>query len=110
MRTKAQIESEIAVFWDEIAQNLPKSIEMSALGHEKIFRAFKIAYPKIRAHLISVPLSILEDLRKEVEGKIQDIDDPERIFDHETYEEFFYKNKAFEETLALLDEQITALK
>lgn len=41
-------ESELAVFWEEIASNLPKSREMSALGHEKVFLAFKSAYPKIK--------------------------------------------------------------
>jgi len=45
--------AELAVFWDEIAQHLPKSIERSALGDEKIFRAFATAYPKMKKHLIS---------------------------------------------------------
>lgn len=48
---KQMIESELAVFWDEIAENLPKSIERSALGDEKIFLAFKVAYPKIKSSL-----------------------------------------------------------
>ena len=45
--------AELAVFWDEIAQHLPKSIERSALGDEKIFRAFATAYPKMKKHLLT---------------------------------------------------------
>lgn len=45
--------AELAVFWDEIAQHLPKSIERSALGDEKIFDAFATAYPNMRQHLIT---------------------------------------------------------
>lgn len=43
-----RLNSELAVFWNEISNNLPKSLERSALGDEKIFLAFKSAYPKIR--------------------------------------------------------------
>lgn len=45
-------ESEIAVFWDEMASFLPKSIERSALGDEKICNAFRAMYPKMKAHLL----------------------------------------------------------
>lgn len=45
-------ESELAVFWDEISTNLPKSIEREALGDKKIFSAFRIAYPKIKSHIV----------------------------------------------------------
>ena len=45
------IQSELAVFWDEIASSLPKSMERSALGDEKVFKAFASAYPKMRDHL-----------------------------------------------------------
>jgi hypothetical protein len=48
-----QEESELAAFWEEISQYLPKSIERAALGDEKIFRAFKGAYPKIKSYLRS---------------------------------------------------------
>lgn len=41
-------DSEIAVFWYEMERNLPKSLEMEALGKEKIFRAFSAAYPNIK--------------------------------------------------------------
>lgn len=44
--------AEVAVFWDEIASGLPKSIERSALGDEKICRAFAMAYPKIKQALL----------------------------------------------------------
>lgn len=43
-------EREIAVFWDEMASFLPKSLEREALGDEKIFRAFRAVYPKIKEH------------------------------------------------------------
>ena len=43
--------SELAVFWNEMAKHLPKSIERSALGDEKIFKAFQIVYPKIKQHI-----------------------------------------------------------
>jgi lysine/ornithine N-monooxygenase len=60
-RTKA----ELAVFWDEIAKALPKSMERSALGDEKIFRAFASSYPKMREHLLTAER---DRLVKEVEG------------------------------------------
>ena len=64
---KQAIQSEIAVFWDEIANNLPKSIERSALGDEKIFNAFATAYPKIRHHLLT---TTAQRVREETIGKI----------------------------------------
>ncbi len=45
---KDREETEIAIFWDEMSQYLPKSLEREALGDAKIFRAFKAAYPKIK--------------------------------------------------------------
>jgi hypothetical protein len=45
--------AELDVFWAEIADNLPKSLERSALGDEVIFSAFAIAYPKIKKHLVA---------------------------------------------------------
>lgn len=49
---KEKLQSEIAIFWNDIAENLPKSLERSALGDEKIFRAFCVTYPKIRKYLL----------------------------------------------------------
>ena len=73
--------AELAVFWDEMAQHLPKSIERSALGDEKIFRAFATAYPKIKKHLISSRDTywkerVEEARRKERERSIQAIKNP----------------------------------
>ena len=51
--TDESVVGELAIFWNEIALNLPKSIERSALGDEKIFRAFQIAYPKMREYLLT---------------------------------------------------------
>ncbi len=65
------LKSEVAVFWDEIAQHLPKSMERSALGDEKICRAFSIAYPKIRGYLASkVEKEAYERGRKEEQQSI----------------------------------------
>ncbi len=66
--------AELAVFWDEMAQHLPKSIERSALGDEKIFRAFATAYPKIKKHLIS---SRDTYWKERIVAIINDIDAPE---------------------------------
>lgn len=50
---KQKVDSEASIFWSKIAENLPKSIERSALGDEKIFRAFYPVYKEIREHFIS---------------------------------------------------------
>ncbi len=47
------IKSEASIFWDKISEYLPKSIERSALGDEKIYRAFYQAYTEFRPHLLS---------------------------------------------------------
>lgn len=44
----AQIETELAFFWEIMSGYLPKSVERSALGDSKIFYAFKATYPKIK--------------------------------------------------------------
>ena len=56
------LESEVAVFWDEISQHLPKSVERSALGDEKIFRAFYVAYPKIKSYLRDKIFQAVEEI------------------------------------------------
>lgn len=61
---KSGEDAEVSIFWDEIANNLPKSIERSALGDEKIFKAFRIVYPKIKSHL---QIELLKVLKGEVE-------------------------------------------
>ena len=61
--------AELAVFWDEIAQHLPKSIERGALGDEKIYRAFATAYPKIKKHLLSSRDTYWKErVRKDIEA------------------------------------------
>ena len=68
-------ESELAVFWDKMASYLPKSIERSALGDEKIFIAFKATYPEIKKHIqISLIKMIVEmvESEKEEEHKAYD--------------------------------------
>lgn len=47
----AQVETELAVFWELISSNLPQSIERSILGDSKIFYAFKGAYPEIKNYI-----------------------------------------------------------
>lgn len=56
-------ESEISVFWNEIAKHLPKSVEREALGDEKIYTAFRAAYPKMRKHIVQLA-------REEERGKV----------------------------------------
>lgn len=58
-----KLNSEASVFWNEIAKYLPKSIERSALGDEKIFTAFRLAYPEIRNYLVNLTL---EEAKKAV--------------------------------------------
>ena len=71
MNTPDTEKAELAVFWDEIAQHLPKSIERSALGDEKIFCAFATAYPKMKKHLVtSRDTYWKERVRKEVEESL----------------------------------------
>lgn len=60
-----KIESELAVFWDEISKFLPKSKERKALGDDKIFKALRIAYPGMRQHLMD---ECYETIRKQVCG------------------------------------------
>lgn len=47
-------QAELVVFWETITSGLPKSIERYALGDEKIFIAFKRAYPEIRKHVFKL--------------------------------------------------------
>ena len=62
-------ESEIAVFWDEMASFLPKSIERSALGDEKICNAFRAMYPKMKAHLLNLHSAHLVERISELKVK-----------------------------------------
>lgn len=72
---KEKLESELAIFWDKIASYLPKSIERSALGDDKIFTAFKQAYIEFR------PL-IADEVLKVIIRKIEEIEtfEPEDDF------------------------------
>ena len=60
---KEELNSELSVFFSEIQENLPKSIERKALGDNKIFIAVKIAYTKFRPVLIK---KIQEETLREV--------------------------------------------
>lgn len=62
---KERLNSELSVFWNEIETNLPKSLEMSALGNDKVFRAFAIVYPKIREHLHKALLEAVIEMVEE---------------------------------------------
>lgn len=42
------LNAEMAIFWNRISNALPKSIERSALGDEKIHNAFKSVYPEMK--------------------------------------------------------------
>jgi len=62
--------AELAIFWQEIADNLPKSLERSALGDEKMFLAFASVYPKMAEHLEQ---EMLERVRELIEKKLQEV-------------------------------------
>jgi len=69
---KERTDSELAIFWNEIATYLPKSYERNALGDEKIFIAFKQAYPQLKKHiqisLIKMIVEIVENTDEYVEA------------------------------------------
>lgn len=68
-------ENELAVFWDKMTSYLPKSIERSALGDEKIFIAFKETYPDIKKHIkISLIKMIVEMVESEKRTILDKID------------------------------------
>lgn len=70
---KQREDSELAIFWQEIEKNLPKSQEMSALGTKPVFLSFKIAYPNIKKHLISQLLQVLiEREEKDIKAEVLD--------------------------------------
>jgi hypothetical protein len=77
LKQKQTLALEIIVFWDKIADNLPKSIERSALGDEKIFTAFAVTYPQIKEYLHQ---ATVEEIIKIAEGNKRNypmVDEPE---------------------------------
>ena len=54
MVEEERIKSEASIFWSKIAEYLPKSLERSALGDEKIYTAFFQAYTEFRPVLLSL--------------------------------------------------------
>ena len=64
--------AELAVFWDEIAQHLPKCMERNALGDEKIFQAFATAYPKMKKHLLTSRDTYWKERVRKTVGKIEE--------------------------------------
>ncbi len=93
MKTKAQIEKSIDQDLRDTAQGWVTT------GKGERYYPLKA----IKASLISVPLSILEDLRKGLEDELIKKED-----DRDEYRAIH--NKAIHKAIALLDEQITALK
>jgi len=62
---KVKTESELSIFWCKIAECLPKSFERSALGDEKIFRAFSEAYIEIKPIIFeSCKDKIINEIKK----------------------------------------------
>ena len=106
-------DSELAVFFDEIGKNLPKSIERSALGDEKIFRAFEIAYPQIKSY---IQLKTIELVKEELEGeKKNELSDSDiqllSRHEREDYgEEVVGFNSALSTAITLLDTIIQDIK
>ena len=62
---KEKLESELAIFWDKIASYLPKSIERSSLGDDKIFTAFKQAYIEFRPLIADEVLKVVKQSLKD---------------------------------------------
>ncbi len=52
-KAKEEIDNEVAIFWNKMSEYLPKSLERSALGDEKIFTALKLAYIEFRPALLA---------------------------------------------------------
>lgn len=49
---KMKIDSEFAAFFSKVEENLPKTREMSAVGHQKIAQAIFPAYLEMRNYII----------------------------------------------------------
>ena len=61
---RQKIKSEFAIFFSEIQENLPKTQEMAAVGHERIYRAVYPAYIEIRKVILSqARTAVLEEVR-----------------------------------------------
>lgn len=65
---EAKIESELAVFWNEMSNFLPKTRARAELGDQAIFAAFKALYPIMRTHIATLAQ---EEARKEMVEKIR---------------------------------------
>lgn len=63
-----QIKSEASIFFSKISEYLPKSLERSALGDEKIYRAFYQAFIEMRPY---ISRQTRLDLLNEIEGEIK---------------------------------------
>jgi hypothetical protein len=68
------IESELAIFWDNFANVLPKSRARSEIGDEKLFVAFKDTYLKIREHLLSQKDREIIDMIEKESNDIQEFE------------------------------------
>lgn len=66
---KEKIKSEASIFWELFAENLPKSLERSALGDKKIYDAFFPAYMSFRKHLLSQQRKEIVEWSKQLIGK-----------------------------------------
>lgn len=62
-----QIKSEASIFFSKISEYLPKSLERSALGDEKIYHAFYQAFIEMRPY---ISRQTRLDLLNEIEGEI----------------------------------------
>ena len=72
---KDRINGELAVFWHEISEGLPHSIERAALGDEKILRAIRPAYIKMREYLLTTIEAEVKGLRKPKQHPFEESDD-----------------------------------
>ena len=64
-----KIESQLSIFWNIIQDSLPKCIERSALGDEKIFLAVKKAYTEFVPYIVNRKhLEYLQESKKRLEG------------------------------------------
>ena len=98
---RQKIKSEFAIFFSEIQENLPKTQEMAAVGHERIYRAVYPAYIEIRKVILSqARTAVLEEVREMVEWMKESGEENDKSRYNEPHPKAY--NKALDDLLAKL--------
>jgi len=98
------VECELSIFWSLIAENLPQSIERSALGDGKIYKAFKPSYIKFRN------VMLVKFLEAELERKRGMMKDYETILPKPQWYEGNSYLSLIQEDISYITEQIGEIK